>query len=1283
MPEDTALKIAFKISAIVLVLLAITTAGAYLWFLRHAEELVHQFLLSESNGAIDLRTQRVSYRFKTHRLTLTGNDFVTRPDKDHAYSIRAQQIECSMGPLYQIIRERRLIIDSILVDAPFVGIERTTPGKRRNISLPEEMGRIYQLLDRSLNNLSIQTFQITNGSFRLDNSYDSIPPIDIYGINLRLEGLRGHDSTSLERFMLSDRLLVQTGPQSIRLPNGYHRLGFRSFRLDTREQIIELDSCRLSDLRKTGEGGHLDLRFDTLQFRNLDLSLLSRENMLKADSTRCINPVINISFETTKPTETSTASGRKRLQQNIESIVRQMTGHLEMGHIQVRNASVDLSLTRNGKKSSYQSAGSDFTIDELSIPPAESGPLRIGKFDFEIRNYTGYSADSMYAIRFDSIQLRDKTIALNRFSVRATSRNRESGWREITMKAFEMRNIFWPALLFEDRIQSSTTTLVEPSISLQSGSPAGARRKSKGAFFLALNGFRKNLQMDSLLIRNGSVTLETENGATLDMNGFNSGVDVRAFLSSNNPNDLIGSLNGFSFIDGVLTNGDERITLGAGRYSRQLQQLTLGEAAYRNLLDPLVITARGLVLGNAERTSDNRFKARSVSWEEADIRMDRSEKQIKNAKRSTPLLFGWEETRGRQTTLDIIAGETSVLTTVERLRTGPVSITSEGRPEIEDISLEGRNLRLELSRSRSRIGRYSLEDGQWSTLRDIELYFPVGDRRVQTSIPTLMLKADLGSFLAEKPIVDSLRLEDPLFRFERMAGNSSSTVKKIPDLKVGNLDIIRAVLPKDPIRFGEDLKLSGKIPYWRFHDLSVREGLLAIQMINIGWDSLRVEKGHTMISANNQGGRTAILTDLNINPATADRHIRWSTLLRRLDAAGLTIDDRTNATQGKVSTPWELENFSISSLKLGSEIPLDAKSFTNTQPALGLRAGLIRRSGENNLLKVKGIEWQQSTQMLRWIDLSMTPPLDKYNFTKTLQQQQDHISLRIGQGMADHPDLASFLKDGILHIRHLSADDAELSFFRDRTLPPKTGIIKPLPAGLLRRFKTPLIIDSLHIRNSTISYEEINDRTGKTGFVQLKKTNGRLLNLRNTNISGDDSLFVDLHTRLMDTATLTIRYLESYADTLHGFQLYLGIGRFNMPALNPIMEPIASARIRRGRLDTILMEAVGNEYRAYGQMKMYYRDLNVQFLNRNDYERKTILTRLANFGANTILRKANLKRSGFIYAERLRERGFPNYWIRITLNGILTNAGIRGSSRQERRLRKSLKAGQLPGPTLK
>ena len=1281
MPEEAALKIAFKISAIVLVLLALTAGGAYLWFIRHAEELVRQFLLEESNGAIDLRTQRVSYGFKTHRLILTGNTFITRNAKANHYNLTAKVIECSMGPVYQIISERRLIVDSILVDGPNISVERKLPVNRRNISLPEELGRIYQLLEKSLKNLSIQTFQVTNGSFRLDHSSDNLPPVNISGISLRLEGLRIPNNADRGRFMHSDRLLVETGRQSIQLPDGRHALSFRAFRLDTRDSSISLDACRLTDQRHAESIARFDMAFDRLQFKNLDLARLSRENMLKTDSLTCLKPDIRLGFEITSKGETNSAAGRRKLQESVENAVRQMTGHLDIGHIKVTEARIDLTTTRNGRKSRYQTSGSDFTIDELVIPT--QAPLRIGRFDFEIRNYIGYSSDSLYAIRFDSVQLRDRTVSLGRFAVRSTPKNANAAWKEIQMKAFELQGIYWPALIFDNRIQALRATLVEPAIKLETNATETERKKNKGAFYAALNGFRKILEMDSLMIRNGSVSVKTDNGASLDLNGFHSGVDIRAFLSSSNPTDLIGSLNGFSFSDGMLFNGIERISLQNGLYNRARQQLTLQAASYRDLNDPLIISANGLVLDSPERTPDNQFKARSVSWTSADIRMDRSRKRARNPDRSKPLLIGWQSTRGNNTTLDISAGETSMTTTVDHLQTGPVDITAIGKPDIRNIALEGRDLRLELSRSRSRIGRYTLTDGLWSTLEDIELYLPMGERRIQALVPRLMLKAELGSFLAEKPVVDSLRVEDPVFRFERMSGGNPMPANNIPDLTVGNIDIVRAILPKDPIRLRDDLKLSGKIPFWRFHKLNVREGSLSIQMLNIGWDSLRAEKGKTIITTLNAGGKTAVFTDLNFRPATQERTIRWSATLRRFDAMSMSIIDRNPSENEATPTSLMMDHINLSSLQLGSGIRMDAASIANTQPALSFQIGHLKRMGTSNDIDVKGMEWQQGNRKLRWSAFSFTPKLDKYTFTKTLRNQQDHISLRTGAGIADQLDLAGFLQDGMLKIRHLHTDEAELSFFRDRTLPLLTGIIKPLPAGLLKRFKTPFIIDSLSVRKSIIAYEEINDKTGKHGFVLLKHTDGSLLNLRNTNISIKDSMVVNLHTRLMDTAALRIRYSESYNDTLHGFQLSLGIGQFNMSALNPMLEPIASARIRRGRLDTIDMRATGNEYRAYGQMKMYYQDLNVQFLNRSDYERKTILTRLANFAANTILRKANLKRSGFIYAERIREKGFPNYWIRITLNGILTNAGIRGSSREERRLRKSLKTGQHPNETLK
>jgi hypothetical protein len=95
-------------------------------------------------------------------------------------------------------------------------------------------------------------------------------------------------------------------------------------------------------------------------------------------------------------------------------------------------------------------------------------------------------------------------------------------------------------------------------------------------------------------------------------------------------------------------------------------------------------------------------------------------------------------------------------------------------------------------------------------------------------------------------------------------------------------------------------------------------------------------------------------------------------------------------------------------------------------------------------------------------------------------------------------------------------------------------------------------------------------------------------------------------------------------------------------------------------------------------MKMLYKDLKVEFLNKNDQTRKTLVTNAISFIANLLVKRNNLKTTGSVFAERNRERSFINYWIKIVLSGSLTNAGIRSNSRQEKKYRKAVKKVNVP-----
>ena len=66
------------------------------------------------------------------------------------------------------------------------------------------------------------------------------------------------------------------------------------------------------------------------------------------------------------------------------------------------------------------------------------------------------------------------------------------------------------------------------------------------------------------------------------------------------------------------------------------------------------------------------------------------------------------------------------------------------------------------------------------------------------------------------------------------------------------------------------------------------------------------------------------------------------------------------------------------------------------------------------------------------------------------------------------------------------------------------------------------------------------------------------------------------------------------------------------------------------------------------------------------------------FLGNLIVHKKNGKGTGDIYTERISEKGFPNYWIRILLSGALTNTGIRTNKKVEKKYYDGIKKFDVP-----
>ena len=451
-----------KITGILAAVLIILFVVGYIWVIRNAQYLLQEFVRSESNGKIELTSQRARYSFRKHQFVLTNPRLRSMNDdeKSTSYIITLKKITLNVGSLQSIIFRQKIAIDSIDCVSPLVEVIKTKKSTNSRISLPEEFAKIYKSIEETITKLQIKHLAIHSGSFSLIKKYDpDSSPIKISNIDLTI---RNFGETSMqeenERVFFTDEIILQSTNQDITFPDGFHGMRFSKFKLNTKTNIIEIDSCFIYGNRTNSYKGQFGIFFDTLRLLNPDLNALAKRDLIKVDSAVCTNPNIDFSFEVK-----NTGNGRalfptkKREKDSLQASFKKLFANLDLRYIGVQNADIDIRVKRGESFTTYTSRKSNFNLHQLLIVEDPDIPIQLDRFDFAIRNYIGYSPDSTYAIRFDSILLVKNKVSLSNFSIAPTGNN-SPDWKEVKTRAFQLEDITWEDLIYDNRISTSGHT---------------------------------------------------------------------------------------------------------------------------------------------------------------------------------------------------------------------------------------------------------------------------------------------------------------------------------------------------------------------------------------------------------------------------------------------------------------------------------------------------------------------------------------------------------------------------------------------------------------------------------------------------------------------------------------------------------------------------------------------------------------------------------------------------------------------------------------------------------
>jgi hypothetical protein len=308
-----------------------------------------------------------------------------------------------------------------------------------------------------------------------------------------------------------------------------------------------------------------------------------------------------------------------------------------------------------------------------------------------------------------------------------------------------------------------------------------------------------------------------------------------------------------------------------------------------------------------------------------------------------------------------------------------------------------------------------------------------------------------------------------------------------------------------------------------------------------------------------------------------------------------------------------------------------------------------------------GFITQDSTLYAKGVKL--LPRFEKTALAPHLGYQKGWLQVESDSVFLKGVNLYDLLYNQKMIARKLGINDFIVNTFKDKNYPLPEDILQPTLRDFIINAPYYLKLDTIEMQKGQINVELLPENGEITGQLFFDNFQAHAFNVTNDPVlihRGID-LGLSASANIMGKALLTANFAFDMQDE-NGSYVYTGsMGSIDMENFNPILEPIALVKIKRGKIDAMDMRIEANKYYAIGSMKLYYDNLRIAILDRNKDALPTDKS-LLSFFANAFIVNANnphffILREGDIYAERDPRKAIFDHWARSTLSGIISSIG--------------------------
>ncbi len=271
-------------------------------------------------------------------------------------------------------------------------------------------------------------------------------------------------------------------------------------------------------------------------------------------------------------------------------------------------------------------------------------------------------------------------------------------------------------------------------------------------------------------------------------------------------------------------------------------------------------------------------------------------------------------------------------------------------------------------------------------------------------------------------------------------------------------------------------------------------------------------------------------------------------------------------------------------------------------------------------------------------------------------------------------DLKQLIKSRKFICKKIIVADSDFDFYKNKAPMYNDTLFPTNPIDLLKRAKNYIKIDSLLIKNSRLTYEELSEGKTETGIFNIEEINGYISNITNDNdlIINHLTLFAEADFLLLGEGKTHVSLEMPLYSNDNRYELLGNIADIDATKVNDFTTNTMSIAVNKGNIKRMTFKLTGNDSISKCDMRFIYNNLSIDIMETENKVKKR--RRLLSFLLNRAIDQSNYKLNSKVSVTYIhnQKRSIVYNWLQAVLKGVTaTLAGNKIADKVEQLLIKS------------